>query len=144
MIKIGFIQNLFSILDSRFRIFLRELDPEAASNATVEFLSVYQALKKRLPSFSVDSDTLIDLLRLARNTIHNNGVYFHPNMKDRRITYKGEAYDFLAGQPITFVNWEWLLDRLEDTYYLMKAIVNAPQLISIQHKVVDPFSQDRP
>lgn len=142
-IKVGFVQNLFSILDSKFRIFLRELDPSAEKGATTEFYNIHVALKGKITSFPPDSDELIKVLRLIRNTIHNNGVYFNKKGNDEKVTYKSTTYEFCHSKPINFANWEWLIDRLDDVRQLLELVVSDPKIISIPTEVTDPFSSNR-
>lgn len=139
-VKVAFIQSLFATLDSKFRIFLRELDPAACSGGTDAFHSVYTVLRSRLTSVPADADDLVKLLRLVRNTIHNNGVYFDKRGRDDRVTYKGVTYDFEHGKPVNFVRWEWLLERLEDVRELLFRVVNDPIIFGIPHEIVDPFA----
>jgi hypothetical protein len=139
-VKVAFIQSLFSTLDSKFRIFLRELDPAACSGGTDAFRSIYTALRSRLTSVPADADDLIKLLRLVRNTIHNNGVYFDKRGRDEQVTYKGETYDFKHGKPVNFVHWEWLLERLEDVQELLFRVVNDPNILGVPHEMVDPYA----
>lgn len=139
-IKVAFIQSLFSTLDSKFRIFLRELDPSACSGGTDAFHSIYTALRSRLTSIPADADDLVTLLRLVRNTIHNNGVYFDKRGRDAQVTYKGRTYDFHHGKPVNFVRWEWLLERLDDVRELLFRVVNDPNIFGITHEIVDPFA----
>jgi hypothetical protein len=79
---------MFSIIDNSFGIFLRELDSKIHHGSTVNFQTIYDALKSRLNhstpnTLSNDSDTLVKLLRLARNANHNNGAYFHKDGNDQ-------------------------------------------------------------
>ena len=44
----------------------------------------------------MEVECLIELLRLVRNTIHNNGVYFPDKIGDNRpVTYRGITYNFI-------------------------------------------------
>lgn len=142
-VKVGFVQNLFSIIDSTFRILLRELNPAAQKGATTEFFNIHSDLKKEITSFPPDSDGLINVLRLVRNTIHNNGVYFNRRGTDETVTYKGTTYEFKHGKPIDFVTWEWLIDRLDDVRQLLVEVISDPKIISISKEITDPFSSNR-
>jgi hypothetical protein len=135
--KVAFIQNLFSIIDSSFRIFLRALKPEA--EPPINFNKVYTKLKKELKSIGDDSDQLLKLLSLTRNTIHNNGVYFFGQGVSTSVDYKGRSYEFNYGMPIKFVTWEWLIERIADVLQLMSLVVRNPKLITTEY-IPDPFS----
>jgi len=76
--KVGLVQLIFAGVESTFRIFLRSTDPLACSSGTAEFKSIYESLfKSTLTSEPPGGVELLDLFRLVRNTVHNNGVYFH-------------------------------------------------------------------
>lgn len=138
-LKVGFVQNLFSIFDSSFRIFLRELNPAAQKGATTGFNNIHTALKSVI-TFPANSDELIKLLRLVRNTVHNNGVYFDERGNNEQVIYQERIYDFHHGQPVEFVHWEWLIDRLEEAQQLLIKIVNEPKIIDIPTEILDPFN----
>jgi hypothetical protein len=96
---IGFLHSLFSAIESSFRIYVRELDPNVCNKGTADFKSIYDYLFKKLRlQQRKDYTDLLDLLRLIRNTIHNNGVYFHPDGKSKTVTYQGKQYMFDNGK----------------------------------------------
>lgn len=139
-IKVAFVQNLFSILDSTFRLLLRAIDPGVANNGTEDFKAVYRALKTRTTSFPTNSDELIDLMHLVRNSIHNNGVYFYKTGNNEQAPYKGVPYNFYHGQAIDFVTWEWLIERLDDVRQLLLCVVRDQAVTDIANEIVDPFN----
>jgi hypothetical protein len=141
--KSGFLIKLFSEIESTFRILLRRLDPSACNAGTESFYSVHEALKSQLTSFPSDSDDLIKVLRLSRNTVHNNGVYFDKNGNDDQVMHKGTTYFFRNGKPIDFVNWEWLIERLEDVRELFESVISDPNIIEITDLIADPFATNR-
>jgi hypothetical protein len=48
-------------------------------------------------------ECLLDLLRLGRNTMHNNGVYFPDKKNDNRcVCYKNTNYEFIDGQVVEY------------------------------------------
>jgi hypothetical protein len=138
-LKVGFVQNLFSIFDSSFRILLRELDSDVSKYATYDFYQIHKDLGKKV-TFPVNSDKLIKLLRLVRNTVHNNGVYFNKNGKDDEVEYQGVKYNFHHGQSVKFVHWEWLINRFEEAQQLLIQIVNDPKVTSRPNEIPDPFN----
>jgi len=90
--KIGFIQGIFSAIESSLRLFLRALDFAACKGGMSEFKSIYECLlKSKLSSSPRDGIELLDLFRLIRNTVHNNGVHFHPSGKNASINWKGNT-----------------------------------------------------
>ncbi|HEU4445450.1 MAG TPA: hypothetical protein VFR94_12330 [Nitrososphaeraceae archaeon] len=67
---IGYTQILFSILDSKFRCFLMNLDPNALSWKRDSFYDVYACPRKRVKKTQYQE--FIRFFSLIRNTIHNN------------------------------------------------------------------------
>jgi hypothetical protein len=142
-IKSAFLIELFSEIESTFRILLRRIDPGVCNGATTSFCSVYRALKKRIGSFPADSDELTDLLRLSRNTLHNNGVYFDERGHNRQVSYNSGTYNFVHGKPIDFVNWHWLFERFEDVRRLCTTVISNPRIIELPDFIGDPFAIHR-
>lgn len=139
--KIGFIQGTFSAIESSLRLFLRALDSTACKGGMSEFKPVYECLfKSKLSSSPRDGIEFLDLLRLIRNTIHNNSVYFHPSGKNVSINWKGNTYNFDQGQPVDFVTWEFLIDISDALRQLLLEVVEDSNLQSINVEIPDPFS----
>src|SRR5215213_7119798 len=95
-ITVSFVQLLFSSLESSLRIFLRALDPIACDKGTAEFKRIYVHLLKILDIEKYAN--LLKLLRLIRNTIHNNGVYFDRRRRDECVEYDSAIYKFEVGK----------------------------------------------
>lgn len=138
-VKVGFLQSLFATFENHVRIFLRVVDPTAGNDATSTFDSIYGALRKRLSPFPQETDELVKLMRLTRNTIHNNGVFYPTSRANDQVVYKGVTYEFHYGKPVNFVRWEWLFDRFEDIWKLLSHIVRDPLIMGITDVVEDPF-----
>lgn len=136
--KIGFLQFSFSSIESALRIFVKSLDPTACNNGTSEFKNIYSYLLKRLNLQS--QENMLDLLRLIRNTIHNNGVYFHKNGNNESISYKGKSYDFNIGNRISFVTWDFIFEIMKDIEDLIVEIINSNELRVIS-MINDPYAQ---
>jgi hypothetical protein len=79
--------TFISAIEASFRQLLKVIDSSACSNGCDSFESIYNCLLKKinLQKFI----PLLDLLRVVRNLIHNNGVYYHKNCKDEKLEYKG-------------------------------------------------------
>ena len=135
--KIGFIQFTFSSIESAFRIYVKALDPIACNNGTAEFKSIYSWLLKKINLQS--HENLIDLLRLIRNTIHNNGVYFHKSGINETVTYKGKNYNFNIGQPVDFVTWDFIFEVMEEVEELIVNVVKMNEISSI-NQIIDPYA----
>jgi hypothetical protein len=142
-IKFGFLHKLFSTIENTSRLVLRALDPAAANNATSSIFSVWRELFPRLTAQTANSADLRTLLRLTRNTIHNNGIYVSKQRQDEQVAYKGTIYHFTHMKPINFVNWTFLIERLDDVRELLVSIVTDPNVIGITNPILDPFATNR-
>ncbi len=139
--KIGFIQSVFSAIESSLRIYLRALDPAACLNGTAEFKSIYECLFRRhLNAEPADGIALLDLLRNVRNTIHNNGVFFNKTATNQLVTWQGQQWFFEYGKPIEFVTWDFLLEVLTAIERMVSEIVNDRKFTSIHTEILDPYA----
>ena len=136
--KIGFIQLTFSSIESAFRMYVKSLDTNACNNGTAEFKSIYSWLLRRLNLQS--HEDLLDLLRLIRNTIHNNGVYFHKSGITESVTYKGTVYNFNIGIPVNFVTWTFIFEVMKNVEDLIIDVVKSNEISSI-NQIIDPYAQ---
>lgn len=135
-VKVAFVQLLFSSIEASFRTFQREIDLSACARGTAEFASVYTWLLRR--SNLERWIPLLDLLRHVRNTIHNNGVYFHRSLGPATVDYKGQTYTFEHGKQIGFVTWDFLHGLLSDVLEMMRDVVALDEIASIPD-IPDPY-----
>ena len=135
-LKIAFVHSVFSSIESSMRLFLMAIDPTACSNGTDNFKNIYSTLLKRLNLQQYEP--LIDLWRLVRNSVHNNGIYYPRNLKDETIYYNGTTYKFEVGSPIDFVNWQLCLDLTKDMEKMIVEVVYSKKISSLNN-VIDPF-----
>lgn len=140
LLKLGFVQGVSSAVESSLRIFLRALDPVACKGGMAEFKSIYECLFKSKLATVSEAIALLDLLRLVRNTVHNNGVYFHPSGLDESITWKGNLYEFKQGKMTGFVTWEFMIDVADSLRALIRRVVEDPALLSVTPEIPDPAS----
>lgn len=138
--KTGLLQLSFGSLESTVRIFLRSIAPLACHGATTEFKAVYECLFRTHLAGFAKAIPLLDLLRMLRNTVHNNGVYFHKSGKDAVCEYKGVSYKFPIGRPVEFATWLLVADLLGDAVELLNDVVSSPQISGIAGPLVDPYS----
>ena len=130
--RASLLQFTFACLESSFRIILRTLDSTACDNAMGSFKSVYDCLlTSKLSKCPSESIELLDLLRLVRNTIHNNGVYFHRSGQNELVNWQGEDYEFKQGIPIDFVNWSFCINIADASRVLLRSVVEDPSLHGI-------------
>jgi hypothetical protein len=91
----GYIQLLYSVIESRFRIFTIVIDREACKQGTGNFNEVYHWLLGRLGKNEQPYENLLIFFGRIRNTIHNNGFYMNiDNPKPPPIIYHGRKYTF--------------------------------------------------
>jgi hypothetical protein len=134
--------SIFILIENAFRIFLRAIDPAACNSGTDAFESIYKCLlnSKLVNTPSSTAIELLELVRLVRNTIHNDGIYFHRNGKDIEVSYKGEKYQFIYGKPVEFVTWEFLLMLTDDIRELLVQTISDKAIAEIDTQIKDPFS----
>lgn len=142
-VKYAVMHKLFGDIENSFRQLLRKIDPSVASNATDSIHSVFAALISRIGNKPADSDELLTLLRLSRNTIHNNGVFYPKSQTDDEVVYKGNTYHFTHGKPINFVNWNFLIDRIDDVRQLFTVVIMNPSILGISDEILDMFGANR-
>lgn len=141
-IKVGFVHAVFSSIESSLRLFLRALDSAACNGGMAEFKSIYDCLfNSKLASAPRDGGQLLDLLRLVRNTIHNNGVYFSPRGGNSTLTWQGDTFEFKQGVAVDFVTWEFLFRVSDSLRALLREIVEDDNLRGITVEIDDPFSR---
>jgi hypothetical protein len=142
-VKYTFMHKLFGGIENAFRQLLRKIDPTAAKNATADITGVFGALCKRIGSKPSGSDELLKLLRLSRNTYHNNGVFYSEKQTDDEVIYKGKTYHFTQAKPVDFLNWNFFIDRLDDVRELLTAIMSNANIIGIADEIPDLFAENR-
>lgn len=135
---IAFVQGLFLVVESSLRIFLRALDSSACNGGTAEFKSIYDCLfKSKLSSAPHEGIELLDLFRLVRNTVHNNGIYFHKTGKDTSVNWGGETFVFKHGAPIDFATLEFVIRISKAVRKLLREVVEDASLRAIRAPIND-------
>jgi hypothetical protein len=139
--KLGFMQFVFSAIESSLRSLLRALNSTTANNGTAEFKAIYDSLIRTELTLQRAQDwvNMLDLFRLIRNALHNNGVYFHKSGTDIEVTYRGISYRFKHGQKINFIYWGLCLSLLDDSIELLKAMQADVRVLSLP-STKDPFA----
>jgi len=142
LLKFGFGTFLFMLVEMHFRVFLRALDPEACNGGTGSFRSIYETLLSPNQLDLPEDDRrhafeLLNLFRLLRNTMHNDGVYIASNGQDTVARYRGVDYPFVHGQPVNFVFWNLLLHIANDIRQLLYLVVSHPRILKVD-EIADP------
>jgi hypothetical protein len=117
-----------STFECAFRSFLRALSPGTANDARAEFKSIYESLLRTQLSFPEEDLSLLELVRLIRNTVHNEGLHKPAGKKSVDISFRGHTYSFTESAPIEFVTWHFVLERLADLIDLQDRVIRSPQL----------------
>ena len=131
----------FSSLESSLRVIVKVVYPtkfvDKAGNFTGNFIDIAKSLLKN--KYSQHKD-LLELLRLLRNTNHNNGVYM-PEVKgdNRTVSYKQKNYQFTDGTPVNLDDTFrlYMFSITPDVLKLIKDIVNS-QDVAEQSQIIDP------
>jgi hypothetical protein len=136
-LRVGCIQMQVSAIESSFRLYVRALDPTACKNGHSEFEPLYRWLLKRLDLQHYEP--LMQLLLSVRNTIHNDGVYFHRLGHNKTLDYKGTTYAFEVGKEVNFVNWPFLLYLAKELIHMIFEVVESKALAALA-AIDDPFT----
>jgi hypothetical protein len=135
---VGYVHALFSSIESSFRLFVRALDPNACNKGAEDFINIYQWLLTKLKL--VNYISMLSFLRLVRNTVHNNGVYYHRTKLKESVTYNGKTYTFELGKAVEYGDvWDILqFQIMPDVKRMMADVVNTKHISSIP-QIVDPI-----
>lgn len=136
-LRVGCIQMQVSAIESSFRLYVRALDPTACKNGHSEFEPLYRWLFRHLGPQQYEP--LMQLLLSVRNTIHNDGVYFHRLGQNKTLVYKGTTYSFEVGKGINFATWPFLLYLAEELIRMIIEVVESKAVASLA-AIDDPFA----
>lgn len=140
-LRVGCVQMQVSAIESSFRLYVRAIDATACRNGHGEFEPLYRWLFKRL-GFQ-QYEPLMQLLLRVRNTIHNDGVYFHRLGHNKTLVYKGTTYHFEVGKEINFFTWPFLLYLAEELIQMVSEVVES-EAVAMLDAVGDPFAVSLP
>lgn len=121
---------VFSAIESDFRLVVTRLDSKACGGGTGTFDSISKWLFGRIPSLAKYGE-LLDLYRLARNTIHNNGVYNPTNGKNAVVKWAGRTFEFSVGKPIDFVNWSFICWLFLEVLSMLETVLSDPAIVEL-------------
>ena len=130
-LKIALIQNLMYAVESSFRIYVRRLDSAAGAGGNGEFKSIYEWLFKRLTL--QHHAPLLDLWRNIRNVMHNNGLFFPPNMKNATVNFKDREYIFEVGKHNDFVTTEFIFGLVSEIRNMLAEVVQSAEIVKLKH-----------
>lgn len=138
-LKMGFVFNLFSIMEGTIRVYARTLN-------TNQEREIGKVIKKTLVeklNFDEKSDPVValEILRTLRNTLHDNGI-FQPTSKQPPqvvLKYRGNDLVFIEGQALK-VSWEFLFQISGDLELLIIMLSRHPEIRGIKIPIIDPIT----
>ena len=139
--KIGLIQVGFVAVESSLRELLRNIDPMACNNSTDAFKNIYDCLIKTKLNINSEYCDLLDLMRIIRNTIHNNGVFYSTKGNDINLFHKGTEYKFEHGKKPNFITWDLICDLHEDLSGFFVEVSEHQIVGSLPGTIDDPYSR---
>lgn len=126
MYKFGLVHSTYSLTEEQLRRIAEAWDPHWMA-ARRSIAAVTQRLTQHLSLQRYDE--LFRLVRLIRNSIHNNGHHRpDPPYGDEDIPWKRAVYEFRVDKPILWVEWEFIADHIADIAEAMEAVVTHPDI----------------
>lgn len=134
--RISFIYALMQVVEGSIRSVAREVIPD--EDATGSFGIVCKNLNSQLTHSKMitqDMRTALDLLRVIRNTIHNNGYYYPDNdvKREKVILYRGREYKFEYGKPHSHATYSVLTDIILDILSFFRTLFEDPEVANIEY-----------
>lgn len=130
VMRVAYSQVLYSIMESKFRLFLMTGYPDALENRKKReerrdiFYNVYKCLLEETGKTRYEH--LIWFFSLIRNTIHNNGKYWNKTVRCVCTKYKGTEFIFEHGKMVTLPDdaLKWILLYITPDFIdMMKDII---------------------
>ncbi len=129
-VGVGLFHAIFSVMETSLRSMVREGDPAACEGGAANFESIYSWVVAR--SKRKRAKPMFNLMRLVRNTVHNNGAFVSPKGKNESVRFDNRAFDFRHMQVVDFrawgfrSAWDFALPILLHLAREMAAIVESP------------------
>jgi hypothetical protein len=141
-ILLGFFHFMFSAMESSIRLIAKKVDNVLYEKTQRNFENIYQWLVRAL-QLKNRYVKLMDILRLIRNTIHNNGVYSPVpkkgrQLRDRQMSWKGVRCKFPVNKNVKADDfWRLVFATVPDTLSMMRQIIDSSQVSHIS-SIKDP------
>jgi len=137
------ISGFHSVIESSLRVLIRAIYPKGESQVEMgvaEFWKVRKRLlQEDLELQNVDKYTqALKGLSLYRNTSHNNGLFFPPNMKKDSFKWGNDTYEFIPKEMPPQLDWPVLLSLIDVLSEMLCSIVEHEKIRNIKH-MIDPF-----
>jgi hypothetical protein len=130
---VAYSQVLYSIMESKFRLYQLTINPNALITKPDAFYHVHNWLLRDIRR-KTKYRRLIRFFSLIRNTIHNNGKYWDKKEPNVRMKYKNKFFKFEHGKMVTYRGgaFTWLLLYITpDVIDMMEDIILKTKLIKI-------------
>nr|WP_321453089.1 hypothetical protein [uncultured Carboxylicivirga sp.] len=139
--------NYFSEFETRIRSIVRNLqDVKHLQKKDGSFLIgnepftwIYRGLLESYLEFEEKDYEVIKMFSAIRNTIHNSGIFFSPDNKNKVIEYKGVTYEFEYGKPVNFLTAEFKKDILIDLLEVFSKVISHEKIINVEY-IKDPLA----
>lgn len=128
MLRSSLLQNTLYQLEHSFKQFIKKIDINACNSGNTEFKNLYDWLLKKTEM--TELIPLLDLMRIIRNTSHNNGYFFPKNNKSVKIKYKEKIYYFEVGKAPEIANTEFYVTLLPDLTNLLRNLVTSELILN--------------
>jgi hypothetical protein len=143
---VSYTQILFSVVESKFRLFQMTLDSNALKGKSDAFYHVYTWLLPRVKKTQYQN--LIRVFTYIRNTIHNNGKYMNTEHPYVPIEYRQKKYEFKHNEFVKYPNGVrpfslLFLQITPDVIDMMEDIILNSELIKI-NSIPDPIYSQEP
>ena len=130
MARFAALHGMFSALEADVRTIVSRIDPNACGGGKATFDSIVKWLLVRVASAAQYSD-FAEVVRLTRNTIHNNGVHRPTNGQNITIQYKGRVFVFIVDQPIEFAGWDFVAFVGHELLGLLSTLVTDQAIVGL-------------
>ncbi|MEI6316626.1 MAG: hypothetical protein WCO65_02800 [bacterium] len=127
ILRLSFCQFVLQDIESSLRIILRTIDQKACSDGTASFENVYCFMLKKT-NLSTYKNTF-KLMRLIRNTVHNNSFYFEK--ENESVVFHNIEYKFEVGKPLNFLSWEFILELQDELLEIIVQMIDNPYISSL-------------
>ncbi|MBA7685246.1 hypothetical protein ES703_93664 [subsurface metagenome] len=131
MVKFFTVHALATSTEETLRAIVRSAPSTFTIKATAEFQSVHRHVLKKVSLQKFED--LFEILRLTRNTIHTNGVFFPSKRNNVQKNYGDRQFDFKVGETLDWLGEDflpWMATQLNDA---MIEIVTSPEIASTQY-----------
>lgn len=126
-LAVGFVVSPFNLFEAAIRRVMRAMDPDTNRDGQ-PIASVFRDCLGRISlAWPEDSMDFLDLYRLIRNTIHNNGRHYGRRGSETR-SWRAREYRFPHGEPLEFMAWPLYIELVRTLGSLNEAVMTTPEV----------------